>query len=75
MANRVWASMKSRDSLECRNCHSVNAMDPHKQSQASQVMFEAMKGGMTCIDCHKGIAHKLPETPDEEETEKKPEQK
>jgi nitrate/TMAO reductase-like tetraheme cytochrome c subunit len=74
MATRVWASMKSRDSLECRNCHSVAAMDPHKQSQASQVMFDAMKNGMTCIDCHKGIAHKLPEIPDEEEPAK-PEQK
>jgi nitrate/TMAO reductase-like tetraheme cytochrome c subunit len=74
MATRVWASMKSRDSLECRNCHSAAAMDPHKQTQASQVMFEAMKGGMTCIDCHRGIAHKLPKDPDEEEAEK-PEQK
>jgi nitrate/TMAO reductase-like tetraheme cytochrome c subunit len=70
LAKNVWASMKARDSLECRNCHSVNAMDPHKQSQASQVMFEAIKNGMTCIDCHKGIAHKLPEEPDEEEPEK-----
>ena len=70
LAKNVWASMKARDSLECRNCHSIAAMDPHKQSQASQVMFGAMKNGMTCIDCHKGIAHKLPEEPDEEEPEK-----
>lgn len=70
LAKNVWASMKARDSLECRNCHSIAAMDPHKQSQASQVMFEAMKNGMTCIDCHKGVAHKLPEEPDEEEPEK-----
>lgn len=70
LAKNVWASMEARDSLECRNCHSIAAMDPHRQSQASQVMFEAMKNGMTCIDCHKGIAHKLPEEPDEEEPEK-----
>lgn len=70
MANRVWASMKSRDSLECRNCHSAAAMDPHKQSQASQIMAEALKSGMTCIDCHRGIAHHLPKEPDEEEPEK-----
>jgi cytochrome c-type protein NapC len=66
MATRVWASMKSRDSLECRNCHSAEAMDPHKQSQASQVMTEALKSGVTCIDCHTGIAHQLPKEPDEE---------
>ncbi|MBT8128738.1 MAG: NapC/NirT family cytochrome c, partial [Gammaproteobacteria bacterium] len=22
---------------------------------------DALESGMTCIDCHKGIAHKLPE--------------
>ncbi|MGB8398906.1 NapC/NirT family cytochrome c [Bradyrhizobium sp.] len=44
----------------CRNCHSVESMDPHKQSQASQVMLLALKNGATCIDCHRGIAHHLP---------------
>jgi cytochrome c-type protein NapC len=62
--------MKARDSLECRNCHSAAAMDPHKQSQAAQVMAEAIKGGMTCIDCHKGIAHRLPKEADDDEPEK-----
>jgi cytochrome c-type protein NapC len=60
LAQNVWASMKATDSRECRNCHSVEAMDPHKQTQASQAMFPAMKAGATCIDCHRGIAHKLP---------------
>jgi cytochrome c-type protein NapC len=60
LAQIVWASMKASDSRECRNCHSVESMDPHKQSQASQVMMLAMKSGATCIDCHKGIAHSLP---------------
>jgi cytochrome c-type protein NapC len=67
LATNVWNSMKARDSLECRNCHSIAAMDPHKQSQAAQVMADAAKNGLTCIDCHKGIAHKLPEIPDEDE--------
>ena len=31
MAQRVWATMKASDSRECRNCHSWDAMDPHKQ--------------------------------------------
>jgi cytochrome c-type protein NapC len=28
---------------------------------------KAMKQGKTCIDCHKGIAHKLPEGYEEED--------
>ena len=63
LAQRVWQTMKETDSRACRNCHSVDSMDPHKQSQASQVMFVAMKSGLTCIDCHKGIAHHLPKPP------------
>jgi cytochrome c-type protein NapC len=62
LAQYVWATMKSNDSHECRNCHSVESMDPHKQTAASQVMIPAIKAGATCIDCHKGIAHKLPGT-------------
>ena len=62
MAERVWASMKASDSRECRNCHSYEEMDFHKQSRRSaRKMQEGLKEGKTCIDCHKGIAHKLPE--------------
>ena len=60
LAERVWASMKENDSRPCRNCHSVESMDPHKQQPASQVMMLAVKSGATCIDCHRGIAHHLP---------------
>ena len=63
LAERVWLSMQQSDSRECRNCHDKEAMDFHKQRRRSaekmQVAFE--KGDETCIDCHKGIAHKLPE--------------
>ena len=53
--------MKATDSRECRNCHSFDAMDFHKQSQrAVEKMQDAKQRGLTCIDCHKGIAHKLP---------------
>jgi cytochrome c-type protein NapC len=71
LANNVWNSMKANDSHECRNCHSKNAMDPHKQKEASQVMFDPNTKSLTCIDCHKGIAHKLPEDPEEKEAEAK----
>ncbi|MBZ0161408.1 MAG: NapC/NirT family cytochrome c [Notoacmeibacter sp.] len=61
LAEHVWATMKATDSRECRNCHSFQSMDFHKQSaRASEKMQEGMKKGDTCIDCHKGITHKLP---------------
>ena len=33
LAKRVWTRMKQTDSLECRNCHHDDAMDPAKQSE------------------------------------------
>ena len=50
-------------------------MDPHKQSAAAQMMPEAIKNGATCIDCHKGIAHKLPKDPDDVDEPAEPEKK
>lgn len=65
MAEHVWAGMKANDSHECRNCHSWEAMDPHKQTpRAREKMEEGRKEGKTCIDCHKGIAHTLPKRDD-----------
>lgn len=62
MAMRVWASMEATDSRECRNCHSFEAMDFTKQSvKASTEMQKAHQSGETCISCHKGIAHKMPD--------------
>ncbi len=61
-AESVWASMKATDSRECRNCHSFEAMDLEKQRRRPRTKHpEAMAEGKTCIDCHKGIAHSLPE--------------
>jgi nitrate/TMAO reductase-like tetraheme cytochrome c subunit len=72
LAQHVWATMKENNSHECRNCHSAGSMDPHKQTEAAQkVMAEGFKAGLTCIDCHKGIAHHLPKFPDEDEDESK----
>lgn len=72
LAQHVWETMKANNSHECRNCHSPNSMDPHRQSETAQkVMAEGFKAGLTCIDCHKGIAHHLPKMPDEDEEEPK----
>lgn len=62
LAKHVWASMKATDSRECRNCHNYEAMDYEVQSR--RAVPQHMKGfeeGKTCIDCHKGIAHQLPD--------------
>ena len=61
LATHVWETMKASDSRECRNCHSWDAMDPHKQNpRARTEMEKGQKQGKTCIDCHKGVAHLLP---------------
>ncbi len=59
LAKRVWASMKETDSRECRNCHNFNSMSEKKQKRRAWKQHEnARAEGQTCIDCHKGIAHK-----------------
>ena len=59
LAKRVWATMKATDSRECRNCHSMTAMDLEKQKPRARAQHESsIKDKETCIDCHKGIAHK-----------------
>jgi len=59
MAKREWRRMKLSDSRECRNCHTFDGMDPERQKQRARKQHEnAQADGMTCIDCHKGIAHK-----------------
>lgn len=61
LARREWARMKGNDSLECRNCHSLQSMAPEKQKQRARKQHEmALADGDTCIDCHKGIAHHKP---------------
>jgi cytochrome c-type protein NapC len=61
MAEREWARMKARDSIECRNCHSFDAMNPEIQKKTPyKKHMEAKEQGKSCIDCHQGIAHKLP---------------
>lgn len=63
MARRVWADMESTDSRECRNCHSNDAFDFHKMKKPEDAerMRKGMAAGETCISCHKGIAHKMPD--------------
>ncbi|HHJ35368.1 MAG TPA: cytochrome C, partial [Gammaproteobacteria bacterium] len=71
LAKHVWKVMKETDSRECRNCHSEKAMKLSGQREiAAQLHAQARGQNKTCIDCHKGIAHKLPEDFLEEEHER-----
>jgi cytochrome c-type protein NapC len=64
LAQRVWRRMKETDSLECRNCHHFDKMDPEKQTEKAKSRHaKARAEGKTCIDCHFGIAHKEPDGP------------
>ncbi len=66
MAKNVWRTMKQTDSRECRNCHNFDYMDFSLQEpRSSKTHQDALKRGDTCIDCHKGIAHRLPAGADE----------
>lgn len=64
MAKGVWAKMKDSDSRECRSCHTLDAMKLDLQDRSAakkhQRMAQDGKDRKTCIDCHKGVAHKLP---------------
>src|SRR5262245_57508684 len=68
LAVNVWTHMKKSDSAECRHCHDRAGMDPEKQSADAKAGHAKMKpGGLTCIDCHFGIAHDEPDGPGPQE--------
>lgn len=61
LANHEWTRMKRNNSQECRNCHDFTFMDYAEQNRRSAGAHQAgFNKGLTCIDCHKGIAHALP---------------
>lgn len=63
LAAREWRRLKANDSLECRNCHDFRYMDFTRQGRRAEEAHASglESGAMTCIDCHKGIAHELPD--------------
>jgi cytochrome c-type protein NapC len=64
MASRVWEKMRASNSRECRSCHDFSQMALDDQSRSARNKHgRAEDEGKTCIDCHKGIAHKEPEDP------------
>lgn len=68
LAKRVWVYMKANDSRECRHCHTASKMDLDKQSDTAKARHEKLRTeGLTCIDCHYGIAHTEPDGPGPQE--------
>lgn len=62
LAGHEWERMKKTDSRECRNCHNFEYFDYGAQGRRSANMHQTgLNEGKTCIDCHKGIAHTLPQ--------------
>ena len=61
LAEHEWARMKESDSRECRNCHTLEGMSKETQTATAWRRHKGAKEkGETCIECHKGIAHKDP---------------
>jgi cytochrome c-type protein NapC len=61
LAQNIWKELKANDSAECRSCHTPSAMAFAKQPpMAADAHSSLAKSGMTCIDCHTGVAHTLP---------------
>lgn len=68
LAQKVWKTMKDNDSRECRECHNLLSMVLEDQPGRARRKHETMsEEGKTCIDCHKGIVHELPQDYDEDE--------
>jgi cytochrome c-type protein NapC len=63
LADREWQRMKNSDSQECRNCHNFDFMDFSEQGRRSVAQHSTAlaSGNKTCVDCHKGVAHRLPD--------------
>ena len=63
LAKHEWTRLKANDSLECRNCHDFEYMDFTRQGKRADKAHSTQlaNGEKTCIDCHKGIAHRLPD--------------
>ena len=62
LAQKIWGELKANDSAECRSCHTPAAMAFTKQPPDAASAHQSLaKDGMTCIDCHQGVAHTLPQ--------------
>nr|VFJ62760.1 MAG: trimethylamine-N-oxide reductase (cytochrome c), cytochrome c-type subunit TorC [Candidatus Kentron sp. FW] len=62
LARSEWQRLRESDSRECRNCHFYEAMTIETQPNDARFWHPvAMDEGYTCVDCHKGFVHRLPD--------------
>ena len=62
MAKLVWDEYRQNNSENCQQCHAFTADVVAKQKDFVKPMHEQfLSKAMTCIDCHKGIAHEAPQ--------------
>ncbi|MBF0126246.1 MAG: NapC/NirT family cytochrome c [Magnetococcales bacterium] len=66
LAQNVLSHMKHRDSKECRYCHAYEAMNLEEQDKSASKKHKKIMESKdkTCVDCHTGFVHKMPEEPD-----------
>jgi cytochrome c-type protein NapC len=64
MAQRGWGQMYHNDSVECRSCHDdLQAARAGYHEAAREYHLRADENGVSCIDCHKGLTHRMPPPP------------
>lgn len=64
LAEHVWENLEATDSRECRNCHKADEWNIERQKARSRTNHDPAswaEKGETCIDCHYGVAHKIPQ--------------
>ena len=63
MEKATWIEFRENDSEYCKHCHKAEHMVLENQGPMARRRHEMSmeKGGYTCIDCHQGLVHKLPE--------------
>ncbi|MBW8192099.1 NapC/NirT family cytochrome c [Neiella marina] len=62
LAQHVWDEMQANDSRECRSCHEPTRWDLAAAPTRIRVAHQkTLSGEETCINCHAGIAHQLPQ--------------
>lgn len=62
MAEGEWKRFSETKSATCKACHQYKSMKWDEMSMLAQKQMQpAAKIDQSCVDCHKGIAHKLPD--------------
>jgi len=61
LAKHVWAKFAATNARECRHCHDYNGMVLDEQKPSARVAHtDAGAKNQNCVECHRGITHKLP---------------